>query len=81
MNTINVDNLFIENKRLGRIINDLGELIGRESSKLYSEVVMSNFNSTNFANFTKNLSQEDEKNFLIKLYHCMIDKLKEIHFD
>ena len=75
MATVNVQYVLQENQRLARMINDVGELLSREDLKLYEQVVLSNFD------FNKKLSHEEERDFLHKLYNCIIDKLKEINFD
>ena len=75
MSTINIEHVLEENKKISRAINDLGELLMREDSRLYNQIILSNFE------FTKKLNQEEEKNFLRKLYNAIIDKLKELKFD
>lgn len=73
MTTINTESIMPENQRLGRLINDLGELIARESIEIYQDIIVANF-------VIKRLSPSEEKDFLLKLYNCMVDKLKEIKF-
>lgn len=76
MTTINIDKLLYENKRIGRMINDLGDLILRENFNIYNDIVINNLQPI----FYNDLNEKNQKEFLIKIYNCMIDKLKEINF-
>jgi hypothetical protein len=78
MTTINTEYIMPENQRLARMINDLGELIIRENTIIYQEIVMAKFINTKDID---KLSPVEEKKFLLELYHHMVDKLKEIKFD
>jgi hypothetical protein len=57
------------------MINDIGELLSRENIKLYEQVILEHFN------FDKKFNAQEEKEFLYKLYKCLVDKLKEINFE
>jgi len=75
MTTLNIEFIALENQRLARMINDLGELIARENLKIYQDIIITKFV------FDKNLTSEKERNFLLELYDYMVDKLKEINYD
>jgi hypothetical protein len=74
MTTINVDYILVENKKLAKIINDIGEILFQENTSLYSEAILSSID------FTTKLNEKDEKKFLYKLYYTILDKLKELNF-
>ncbi len=75
MTTVNMEYILPQNQRLARIINDIGELLSRENTKFYQDIILDNFI------FNQKLNPEEEKKFLYNLYICMIDKLKELKFD
>jgi len=40
MSTINIDSIHVDNHRIARVINDLGELLMREDLKLYNDFII-----------------------------------------
>ena len=75
MSTVNTEYIMPQNQRIARLVNDIGEILLREDSKLYNDVILLNFD------FNKKLETTEEKDFLNKLYNCMIDKLKELKIE
>lgn len=73
MTTINIEHISETNKRIARIINDLGELLIKEDIKLYEIVVCENFSDLQ--------EKVDEKEFLYQLYQSILNKLKEVKFE
>jgi len=67
MSTINIDSIHVDNHRIARVINDLGELLMREDLKLYNDFIIENF---------EDLSKEIERQFLQKLYRSLLVKLE-----
>lgn len=74
MTILNIHVIKYENRRLARMINDLGELISRENSKIYQDIIVTKFS------FNNDLNSNEEKKFLLELYTYMVDKLKEIQY-
>ena len=74
MSTININHVFDENKKLAGIINELGELLLRENMKLYEQVISIFF-------LIDKTDPKEEKEFLLKLYIGIIDKLKIIEYE
>lgn len=75
MTTLNIEFIALENQRLAKTINDLGEIISRENLQIYQQIIITKFN------FARSLNPEEEKKFLSDLYNYMIDKLKELKFE
>lgn len=65
MTTVNLETISISNRRLGQVINDLGELLMRENIDLYKQIILEySWNRTG-----------SEKSYLIGLYELIISKL------
>lgn len=78
MSTVNTEYFTENNKRLARLINDFGELLSREDFKAYQEVVLK---LVCVDKVDVELSKQEQKEFLLKVYNTMIDKFKTIDFD
>ncbi len=71
MTTINIENILEENKKIGVLINEVGEILLRHDIKIYQTIVAK-------FDFTHKLTVEEETKFLQELYHHMTDQLKEL---
>jgi len=85
MTTLNTNYFSEENKRLARLINDLGELLSREDFKAYEEIILTplcleKLSYVCIEKKEKKLSEQEDKEFLLMLYNLMIDKFREIDF-
>lgn len=83
MSTVNTEYFSEQNRRLARLINDFGELLSREDFKAYQEVVLSNIcvDKKHNEKDDEKLSEQEQKEFLLKIYNIMIDKFRKINFD
>lgn len=71
MSTINTSVIHSDNLRLATTINDLGEILMRESTLIYNEFVLENLNVME----NKGISQRE---ILIILYNNILDKLRKL---
>jgi hypothetical protein len=72
LNPLNVKN---SNRNLAYTINDLGELLSREHNGFYRQIIIDTFKKT-----PNNIKEQEEQEFLYKLYYDILDKFKEIKF-
>ena len=72
MSTVNVNVLEESNKRIGKVINILGEILYTEDHKVYEQLVIKLVYPTP--------GGEKETEFLHTLYQDLIEKLKNIDF-
>jgi hypothetical protein len=73
MSTINVEYFSERNRKLVRLINDFGEILSREDFKAYKEIVL----TIDTVDNDKKLTEQEEKEILVKIYNGMINKFKE----
>lgn len=82
METININQLYDENKLLGNIINDIGTVLFNYSIKMFNDIIIENsiFCMSKYdGHFNRhNISIIEEKYILRKLYLSILDKLYEL---
>jgi len=79
MDSINIDSIHPQNKHLAQLINDLAEILSRESMSLYKEFVNEICTCTRTCTPNNNTRTPETENMILRnLYTKLLDCLRQI---